>query len=199
MNETGAKVILQGRGSRNFDASTADEQPLHLHISSANSRSFEAAIILAENLLDTISAECGASRISSCKVYPAVPPQHPPSKLLPPAAVPHININSVTLPSSLPNGSMLNYVNPQPHITNYPYPVSNGATNGATCYNGYGGIYPQATPLQQVASALKSSAAPLTPTLNSTSSSVPEKEKQQVQKRKFQELPGAVASTNSQV
>lgn len=38
------------------------QQPLHLLLSSNDPISLERAKLLAENLLDTISAECGASR-----------------------------------------------------------------------------------------------------------------------------------------
>lgn len=44
-------------------------QPLHLLISSNNSASLERAKLLAENLLDTICAECGASRYACCSEY----------------------------------------------------------------------------------------------------------------------------------
>ncbi|KAH0467434.1 hypothetical protein IEQ34_004672 [Dendrobium chrysotoxum] len=64
INETGATVVLRGLGSGNNDISHAEDaqQPLHLYLSSTNSKSLEAARSLAENLLDTISAECAASR-----------------------------------------------------------------------------------------------------------------------------------------
>lgn len=38
------------------------QQPMHLFLSSNNLKSLEDARCLAENLLDTISMECGASR-----------------------------------------------------------------------------------------------------------------------------------------
>lgn len=38
------------------------QQPMHLFLSSNNAKSLEQAKSLAENLLDTISVECGASR-----------------------------------------------------------------------------------------------------------------------------------------
>jgi len=38
------------------------QQPLHLFLSSNNAKSLEDAKLLAENLLDTICTECGASR-----------------------------------------------------------------------------------------------------------------------------------------
>jgi len=38
------------------------QQPLHLFLSSNNQKSLEDARLLAENLLDTISMECGATR-----------------------------------------------------------------------------------------------------------------------------------------
>ncbi|KAG8384618.1 hypothetical protein BUALT_Bualt04G0136600 [Buddleja alternifolia] len=76
MNETGATVLLRGRGSGNSENGQTEEtqQPLHLLLSSNDPKSLERAKILAENLLDTISAEFGASRVSSSKVYGAVPP-----------------------------------------------------------------------------------------------------------------------------
>jgi hypothetical protein len=42
----------------------AEQQPMHLLLSSNNAKSLEDAKCLAENLLDTISMECGASRYS---------------------------------------------------------------------------------------------------------------------------------------
>lgn len=39
-----------------------EQQPMHLFLSSNNAKSLEDAKYLAENLLDTISMECGASR-----------------------------------------------------------------------------------------------------------------------------------------
>lgn len=38
------------------------QQPLHLFLSCNNAKSLEDAKLLAENLLDTICTECGASR-----------------------------------------------------------------------------------------------------------------------------------------
>ncbi|KAL3005786.1 hypothetical protein AAZX31_08G239300 [Glycine max] len=76
MNETGATVVLRGRGSGNNECLNGEDgqQPLHLFLSSNNAKSLEDAKLLAENLLDTICTECGALRVSSCKVYSAVPP-----------------------------------------------------------------------------------------------------------------------------
>ncbi|XP_028120319.1 protein RIK-like [Camellia sinensis] len=64
MNETGATVLLRGRGSGNSESAFGEEgkQPLHLYLSSNNPKSIESAKLLAENLLDTISIECCASR-----------------------------------------------------------------------------------------------------------------------------------------
>lgn len=86
---------------------------------------------------------------------------------------------------------------------------------GGTSYNGYGGIYPQATPLQQVALALRQSvptaaavpistsldAAVTPPNLNTTSYPVPQNDakKKPAPKRKFQELPKASIEPVSQV
>lgn len=136
-------------------------------------------------------------RVSSCKVYGAVPP---PQQLL--AAIPTTNLTagSVTVPAvSLATVPVVTTFPSQgaiPNIGSYSRP---SVTGGGTSYNGYGGIYPQATPLQQVALALRQSASPVTSTvspiaaaastasLSSMSSS--EREKRPLQKRKFQELP----------
>ncbi|KAH9676746.1 protein RIK [Citrus sinensis] len=225
MNETGATVLLRGRGSGNSEGLQGEEvhQPLHLFLSSNNPKSLEEAKRLAENLLDTISAECGASRVSSCKVYNAVPPPQQlltgiqgfgnEQKLNAGSAViltSTVNLSSVPLAPSVPgvttvysqgmmlqSGGILNSVQPQQNIVGYPQPVSTGGTS----YSGYEGIYPQATPLQQVALALRQSSSPLTSlvaptasvsstaTTSTTSTAMSEKEKRPPQKRKFQELP----------
>ncbi|KAK6266777.1 hypothetical protein QUC31_017614 [Theobroma cacao] len=226
MNETGATVILRGHGSGNFESLQGEEtpQPLHLFLSSNNPKSLDDAKRLAENLLDTISVEFGTSRTSSCKVYGAVPP---PQQLLtgvqssgsetnvnassaagltsmavttpaPPVAI--TTGNSQGMVGGMPNSGPI-----QANAVGYPQPlVSRG-----TSYSGYGGIYPQATPLQQVALALRqsspisSSVVPATsvasmgvPTTSvpstvskSNVSSTLQKEQQPPQKRKFQELP----------
>ncbi|XP_017975344.1 PREDICTED: protein RIK isoform X3 [Theobroma cacao] len=226
MNETGATVILRGHGSGNFESLQGEEtpQPLHLFLSSNNPKSLDDAKRLAENLLDTISVEFGASRTSSSKVYGAVPP---PQQLLtgvqssgsetnvnassaagltsmavttpaPPVAI--TTGNSQGIVGGMPNSGPI-----QANAVGYPQPlVSRG-----TSYSGYGGIYPQATPLQQVALALRqsspisSSVVPATsvasmgvPTTSvpstvskSNVSSTLQKEQQPPQKRKFQELP----------
>ncbi|GAV65685.1 hypothetical protein CFOL_v3_09199 [Cephalotus follicularis] len=215
MNETGATVLLRGRGSGNIESQLGEEvhQQLHLFLSSNNPKSLEDAKLLAENLMDTISVECGMSRISSCKIYNAVPP---PQQLL--AGVQstgneqNVDTSTVTgmastlgltsmpaysatvpgVPSVYPQASvsqsagMVNCGQPQPLLT------------GGTSYNGYGGIYPQATPLQQVALALRQSPSPITSTVaptnavvstasKSSTSSISHKEKRPPQKRKFQE------------
>ncbi|XP_026661950.2 protein RIK isoform X2 [Phoenix dactylifera] len=240
MNETGATVVLRGWGSGNLDSSHAEGQlPLHLYLSSTNPKSLEDARILAENLLDTISAECGASRISSCKVYGAVPP---PQQLMagvqnskvsdvngnlvaglpctaagsaaatesfPPTGVSVSTGSNVCPPGALlKSGALLSYGSP-PSMVSYTQP----SVTGGTCYSGYEGIYPQATPLQQVALALRqapastaviSSSASLTSTaLKMNSSSNADADKRPPQKRKFQELPvtskePAVLHQNSQ-
>ncbi|KAJ3702786.1 hypothetical protein LUZ61_006491 [Rhynchospora tenuis] len=213
-NETGATVVLRGRDSGNHSSDAEESsQPLHLFLSSSNAKSLESARILAENLLDTIAAECGASRIQSSKVFSAIPP---PPLLSSTLAVPVPVLPSVP-PKSVP-------VLPPHHI--YPPPVAtpvsqptvppyftNPVPTSGTHYNGYyEGIYPQATPLQQVALALKqaspaaitpatvsipvaspsaSSAASSLPSMSSSSSG--ETNKRPTQKRKFQELPVAVS------
>ncbi|WJX75320.1 hypothetical protein P8452_58864 [Trifolium repens] len=272
MNETGATVILRGRGSGNDEGSNgeAEQQPMHLFLSSNNAKSLEDAKCLAENLLDTISMECGASRISSCKVYSAVPPPQQVYTAVPPlqqvytavpspqqvysgpplpkqmstvisplqqgySAVPppqqllsgvqssetgtgvtttSISMTAVstpvhptslvgvpcvmTAPTSGTTQQSTGYLSsgPQANMIGYVPPL----VSGGTSYIGYGGIYPQATPLQQVALALRHSppvASTVAPTTSassreskSTTSSDCEKEdKRPPQRRKFQEQP----------
>ncbi|PQQ13398.1 protein RIK isoform X1 [Prunus yedoensis var. nudiflora] len=248
MNETGATVSLRGCGSGNLESVNGEEGqlPLHLFLSSNNSKSLEDAKLLAENLLDTISVECGVSRVSSSKVYSAVPPPQQVYSAVPPphqllagvqssgnevktitslssptvGASPAPAVSSVGTPVvatvfsrgaiSQPGG-LLNSVQSQANIGGYPQPLpllSNG-----TSYNGYGGIYSQVTPLQQVALALRQSSpipstvAPTTsapstePKLNVNSTSGSEKEKRppQSQRRKFQELPVGPAKVHQEL
>ncbi|WOK94442.1 protein RIK isoform X1 [Canna indica] len=214
MNETGATVVLRGRGSEQVDSSYDEEalQPLHLFLSSTNPRSLEAAKVLAENLLDTISIECGASRISSTKVYGAVPP---PQQLLvgtesSTKIVSAVNTNQAAILPSTATGSI---AATQSFV---PGGVPTSTVTRTTCYNGYEGIYPQATPLQQVALALRQASAS-SASVSATSSlvSMTERKPNSIaeadahppntlppQKRKFKELPvtsrGSTALQNSQ-
>ncbi|CAN0857807.1 Protein RIK [Linum grandiflorum] len=212
MNETGATVVLRGSGSRHpgLPDETEAQQPLHLFLLSTNSRSLENARSLAENLLQTISLECGASRVASGKVYNAVPPPQqllggtqtssPVTSVLSTTAVPSmtaVGAQGVISSAEATNGPGLNQLN----SAAYPRHLS----NGGTCYHGYAGIYPQATPLQQVALVLRQSPssitstvapaisvgskAPLTRTFVDTATTFnSEKEKRPSQRRKFQEL-----------
>ncbi|XP_062216408.1 protein RIK [Phragmites australis] len=218
MNETGVTVALRGRDLGNLGSCHGEaSQPLHLYLTSLHLKSLEAAKVLAENLLDTIAAEFGASRISSSKVYGAVPP---PQQLL--AGVhtsgTRLDVHStlgpnvltgashsfassgVTAPTVAPSvilqsGAPTNSGVPPPSNMTCPVPP----VNGGACYSGYGDIYPQATPLQQVAFTLKhassstSQVVQATPALTGTvtkvnSGSDVETDKRS-QRRKFQELP----------
>ncbi|KAH9299379.1 hypothetical protein KI387_031061, partial [Taxus chinensis] len=60
MNETGATIVLRGRGSENYEGPLGEEiqQPLHLFISSDNAKSLDDAKSLADNLLETVRSEC---------------------------------------------------------------------------------------------------------------------------------------------
>ncbi|KAM3230150.1 hypothetical protein ACQJBY_060757 [Aegilops geniculata] len=214
MNETGVTVVLRGKDSGNLGNchAEASQQPLHMHLSGVHLKSLEAAKVLAENLLDTIAAELGASRISSSKVYGAVPP---PQQLLtgvhtsgtsdicvstgashsfaPTGVISPIAAPSVTLQSGVPTSSGI--LPP----SNLIYPSQ--AANRGAFYNGYGDIYPQATPLQQVALTLKhasssttqvipvaSTSASMTTSVNTSTKLEADKRSQ---RRKFQELPTA--------
>ncbi|XP_048327245.2 protein RIK isoform X3 [Ziziphus jujuba] len=242
MNETGVTVLLKGRGSGNTESSHGEEgqQPLHLFLSSSNPKSLQDAKRLAENLLDTISVECGIPRFSSSKVYSAVPPPQqvysavpPPQKLLtgvqnsgndvklssnsntgltssstgvlPTPAVSSVGVSGISTvfsqgKVSQPGGLLVGGLSQADSIP--PQPILPSGTS----YSGYGGIYPQATPLQQVALALRQSSSPVTSSIaprTSVDNTEPdmnlgfnsEKEKRPTQRRKFQELP--IASKGS--
>ncbi|CAM8991928.1 unnamed protein product [Rhodiola kirilowii] len=214
MNETGATVLLRGRGSGSaVVAHNEEQQPLHLFISSNNLKSLDDARLLAENLLDTISMEFGANRISSLKVYNAVPP---PQQLLPAiqsstsALELNIRVDShkgIPVVGSLPS--------PPPSFISVPGIAAVGLSQvvsqpgfvqqvqhslaSETSYSGYSGIYPQATPLQQVPLALKQSSPSVTSTvvssdsqyLNTDARSTAQVERKPPRRRKFQELPVA--------
>ncbi|KAI3892787.1 hypothetical protein MKX03_000891 [Papaver bracteatum] len=228
MNETGANVLLRGRGSGNLEnpQSQESQQPLHLYLSSISPKSLEDAKLLAENLLDTISVECGASRVSSSKAYNAVPPPQQllagvqssgneqnenggaigartSSSVYSTPVAPQVSAATLPgMPCAHPKGSVsqnvgsFGYRPPSTTTASYPQPsVSSG-----TSYSGYGGIYPQATPLQQVALALRQSPYPVTNVTTPSASAgnalskpssnpVSDTEKRRAQRRKFQELP----------
>ncbi|KAI4339599.1 hypothetical protein MLD38_024521 [Melastoma candidum] len=229
INETGATVSLRGRGSGTQGLDGEEGQlPLHLFLSSTNPKSLENAKNLAEHLLDTISVEFGVSRTSSAKVYAAVPPPQPllvgaltvgndlRASIAPPMGIPPVTLvpPPVAIPGSLSglnstptlgpvslSGMVLsNGVQTQPNTLppSQPSPIS------GTRYSGYEGIYPQATPLQQVALVLKHSTTVPTSTTAATVASsastssagqavvantASEKDKRQAHRRKFQELP----------
>ncbi|KAL5219586.1 hypothetical protein ABZP36_020270 [Zizania latifolia] len=215
MNETGVTVVLRGKGSGNpINCHTeASQQPLHLYLSSIHLKSLEAAKVLAENLLDTIAAEFGASRISSSKVYGAVPP---PQQLLDgvqmSGTIPDVhstlgpNVSTGASYSSVSTGVNASLVAPSVTLqsgcpTYYGVPPPSNLicpsqpANGGTFYGGYGGIYPQATPLQQVALTLKHASSTSTSTMamvNPCSSAEADK---RAQRRKFQELPISKGAT----
>nr|XP_048327244.1 protein RIK isoform X3 [Ziziphus jujuba var. spinosa] len=242
MNETGVTVLLKGCGSGNTESSHGEEgqQPLHLFLSSSNPKSLQDAKRLAENLLDTISVECGIPRFSSSKVYSAVPPPQqvysavpPPQKLLtgvqnsgndvklssnsntgftssstgvlPTPAVSSVGVSGISTvfsqgKVSQPGGLLVGGLSQADSIP--PQPILPSGTS----YSGYGGIYPQATPLQQVALALRQSSSPVTSSIAPRTSVDnteldmnlgfnSEKEKRPTQRRKFQELP--IASKGS--
>lgn len=218
MKETGVTVVLKGKDTENLGnciGEGSQPQPLHLYLTSMHLKSLEAAKLLAENLLDTIAAEFGASRISSSKVYGAVPP---PQQLL--AGVDTSGARSDVHSTSGPNVSAASHsfastgvsapiVAPaatlQSGAPTYSgvLPSSNTTcpvppVNGGTFYNGYGGIYPQATPLQQVAFTLKHASSsttqvfPVMPTPTGSAITVNSSSDMELDKRsrrKFQELP----------
>ncbi|XP_051182562.1 protein RIK isoform X1 [Lolium perenne] len=228
MNETGVTVVLRGKDSGNLGncQDEASQQPLHMYLSSVHLKSLEAAKVLAENLLDTIAAEFGASRISSSKVYGAVPP---PQQLLAgvqtsgttsdihstsgpyvsPGASHSFAPTGITSPMAVPS---LTLHSGAPTYSGTP-PLSNlicpsQAANSGALYNGYGNIYPQATPLQQVALALKhassstTQAVPVASTSTSSMTNVNASLKlesdKRLQRRKFQELPTADLQNSQQ-
>ncbi|KAK9116009.1 hypothetical protein Sjap_014956 [Stephania japonica] len=292
MNETGATVLLRGKGVEHFEGPQGEadsQQQLHLHLSCTNLKSLETAKVLAENLLDTVAAEFGASRTSyvlnsrsqvwikeqgsqshypysengggrsqahslsilekwgwvaiaaikpslsstsppcknsptfpwwnmTSKSYNAVPPPQTLSvgaessmnemqggvssltsltmccaQVPPVSTSPHPGFSNQSFQGISQSMGSLNYVMPLSNTNYYSQP----SLSSGTCYSGYGGIYPQATPLQQVALVLRQSpasviSAPLSATEKTpeeNSKSISENEKFPPQKRKFQELP----------
>ncbi|CAA3018856.1 RIK-like isoform X3 [Olea europaea subsp. europaea] len=172
MSETGTTVLLRGHGSGNSENALDEEaqQLLHSLLSGNDPISLERAKLLAENLLDTISAECGASSLTS----------------------------SVDATDDASHGAELksmwlsNRGMPQASIVCHPCT----SLIGGTSFIGYEGIYPQAKPLQQVALALRQSTSPVTAAVGPTTSANakltkkvgPSEEKCPPRRRKFQEL-----------
>ncbi|KAL8471725.1 hypothetical protein ACS0TY_029098 [Phlomoides rotata] len=211
MNVTGATVLIRGRGSGYAENGQTEEtqQPLHLLLSSNDAKSLEHAKLLAENLLDTICAEFGTSRVSSCKVYGAVPPP-PQLQTGVNSPVNGLKVNDIPPFSPTPNAGLSSVASNGPVSQSFGLPnpglsqantacYPHGLTS-ATSYIGYGGIYPQATPLQQVALALRQSTSPVTATVSPVTTTArtdlprvvpPLSKDKHSQKRKFQELPVA--------
>ncbi|KAF6165049.1 hypothetical protein GIB67_000633 [Kingdonia uniflora] len=220
MNETGATVLLRGRGSGVLESPHAQglQEPLHLYLSCNNLKGLEHAKVLAENLLDTISIECGGSRVSSSKPYKAVPPPQQLSSGVQRSGneqkVDFAGSATVAITSTAPvfsatppvlfppqQGGFLSYGQAQENVVCHLNPSS---VSGGTSYSGgYGGIYPQVTPLQHVALALRQSPASLASCIVTSGTSNflknpesnTEVEKRLPQKRKFQEQP--IASNGS--
>lgn len=147
-------------------------------------------------------------RVSSVKVYGAVAPPHQLLAGVQSTAVVSENTTKVIATSA---SLTADYIQ-SPVTSSVTSPGTTTVTNGrslpdvpfhpqsslshGSSYNGYGGIYPQATPLQQVALALRQSTSPITSTVSATqktgntiASTISEKEKRPPHKRKFQELP----------
>ena len=159
--------------------------------------------------------------VSSCNVYKAVPPplqllngvqcsgnevkansnsavNSTPSAMNSAAIPPIPSATHPGISTALPHSMGLSCGHFQPNLVCNPQP----SLVVGTSYSGYGGIYPQATPLQQVALALRKSSsfvnsavASPTTAANTAENYIPSlssaKEKRLPQKRKFQELPVA--------
>ncbi|KAL2612613.1 hypothetical protein R1flu_024305 [Riccia fluitans] len=108
MNETGATVTLRGRASGNGEASGEElPQPLHLYITSHNTKSLEDAKVLAENLLHTVRPP-GYQAVTAASPPPLA--HAPPTYASHPAAyyplgytaapVPHVPYPGYHLPAS---------------------------------------------------------------------------------------------------
>ncbi|XP_073060400.1 protein RIK-like isoform X4 [Primulina eburnea] len=206
MNETGATVLLRGHdsGSSKNEPTEDAQQPLHLLLSSNDPKSLEHAKLLAENLLDTISGECGASRASHCNLYGAVsPPSQLEAGLQSIVNLPnpnYVSSSSSTALASVDNVASKCYVSQyigesNPGVACYPHTSS---ISGTTSYIGYGGIYSQATHLQQVALALGQSTSPVTAAVSPITTAVsvkplteesPSVNNKWTKKWKFRELP----------
>jgi hypothetical protein len=151
MTETGASVVLRGRGSGNKDGPSGEAelpQPLHVTISSDNPKSLEDAKTLAENLLETIRNDSFAHR---------VPPHQ-------------------VLGESVPAVSPSTYLTPQQVL--YQPSVSKSAYGGY--YPPVGGVYPPPYSVNQAPSSYPStstiafsSAQPASTSVNPYSNIVP--------------------------
>ncbi|CAM6037443.1 unnamed protein product [Sphagnum compactum] len=182
MTETGTEVAVHGKGSGYLESFSGEEaqQPLHLLITGDNFKSLDDAWQLANNLLETIHSDSVAFWLPPTKVYGAVPPpqqlaggsttgvttessssiksepesrsateQIPISVSSPsaPAFVANTPLLHLPIPCSITEGNILN---------SNPYNQGpGGLQHPLTNYSGYGGVYPQVSPLQQVAKALK--------------------------------------------
>ncbi|CAM6009540.1 unnamed protein product [Sphagnum balticum] len=180
MTKTGTEVAVRGIGSGYLESFSGEElqQPLHLLITGDNFKGVDDARRLAENLLDTIRVDSVAFWLPPTKVYGAVPPpqqlagggatesfssikSEPESRLA--ADQVQISVSNtpapllpVSIPGSVKQGSIMNVnsYNQGPgglRNPSHPFPVTVPTTN----YSGYGGVYPQVSPLQQVAQALQ--------------------------------------------
>ncbi|GAB2299437.1 hypothetical protein Dimus_033505 [Dionaea muscipula] len=195
MNETGATVLLRGHGSGIHGSIPAEgTQPLHLFLSCNDLKGLEDARLLADNLLDTISRECGYTRVSAGSGYSAIPLQSLLDGVQSSRNEPKANLSLSPSSGGVQSAGQL-----QPSgISRCLPPLIRG-----TSYTGYGGIYPQATPLQQVALALRQSISVTTsvaPTISAAvtvqkSSDNSSEKKGLPQKRKFQESPATLRGT----
>lgn len=173
--------------------------------------------------LDLFRLSSGSRASSSSNVYGAVPPpqqllsvaqiirlEHEESRNAAAVGTSHVSPSAVSAVSSTPAVPVVNNLSSFSPVTQPGILIGNGISGGnysgtvlmsGTRYAGYEGIYPRATPLQQVAMVLKqspsftssSTPAPTLPSApvrsSSSSAAEKEKEKQPPQKRKFQELP----------
>lgn len=190
---------------------------------------------------DNLWTSSRCHRVSSSKVYSAVPPPQqvystvpPPQQLLAGAqnsgsdvkAISSASLTSTVDITPTPvaslfgsagvfavfpqgnvsqSGGKLNGVQSRAELVSYAQPLA----SCGTYYNGYGGIYPQATPMQQVALALRQSSCPVLSNVAPTTSiagTEPNRnassslEKRSPQKRRFQEGPiGSKSSKFNQV
>ncbi|CAK9238275.1 unnamed protein product [Sphagnum jensenii] len=180
MTKTGTEVAVRGIGSGYLESFSGEElqQPLHLLITGDNFKGVDDARRLAENLLDTIRVDSVAFRLPPTKVYGAVPPpqqlagggatesfssikSEPESRLAADQVQTSVSntpapLLPVSIPGSVKQGSIMNvnsYNQGARGLQNpsHPFPVTVPTTN----YSGYGGVYPQVSPLQQVAQALQ--------------------------------------------
>ncbi|KAI8025085.1 Protein RIK [Camellia lanceoleosa] len=145
MNETGATVLLRGRGSGNSEKciwrrKTAATAFILVKVLSSK---VYGAVPPPHQLLNGVQSsgnemEANNSSAASLTSVPVNSIAIPPISL-----ATHLGITTTLLQGTLSQSIGLSYGHSQPNMVCYPHP----SLSSGTSYSGYGQIYPQATPL----------------------------------------------------